>query len=299
MTCTRRAWLTMSGRTIALEDADGGWYCTELDLGYPEVREVVNNRPDADGIDDRTAFMGGRAISANVTVRGAPSIDDVAASFAPFMVPSARPQLHYVLDRGQSSPERVITVRASDYSWPLSGSKTREVHLSWIAADPVARDPNTQTATAWSGVVGLAGRTYNLAFPRVYPPGSGGATRARIVSPGDVPIKPSLRIYGPIAGPTVNLQAYTSANAQIFQAYIWFQPSVTIDAGHWVDVDLARHTVLRDGDPAQSMMASLDWSRTTWPALPVAPNWTSMALSGSGASAVTQVQATWQDGYLE
>lgn len=299
--CRRRAWLTMGGRTMPLEDETVGYFCTELDLGYPDVREVTNNRPDADGIDDRTTLWGARAISADIQVMqsaGANWIDAVAASFAPFMVPSARPQLHYTLDRGPTSPERVITVRASDYAWPLTGSKTRAVHLSWVASDPVVKDPSTATATAWAGVAGALGRTYNLTYPRTYPTGSQGPTTGTLSSPGDVPFKPLLQIFGPISAPTVTLTARDVNNVQLFVARIAFLSSVVIDANHRIDVDLARHTALRDGDPAQSVMALLNWNLTTWPALPVAPSSTTMQLSGTGTTPVSQVQASWQDGYL-
>ena len=49
--------------------------------------------------------MGTRVVSADITaLAGAGArIDDVADNFAPFMVPSARPVLHYVLDRPGAS----------------------------------------------------------------------------------------------------------------------------------------------------------------------------------------------------
>ena len=137
--CIRRAWLTLGALTMPLEDKDAGYYCTELNLGYPEVRDVVNNRPDQHGVDDRTAYFGSRIVSANITAQQAP-VDAVAASFAPFMVPGVRPVLHYVLDR-PGTPERAFTVRASGYSWPVTGSRRRDIQLQWVAADPVAVDP--------------------------------------------------------------------------------------------------------------------------------------------------------------
>src|SRR5215475_9017960 len=101
MVCVRKAWLVLGGSTVQLEDQSKGYFCTSLDLGYPNVREVVNNRPDQDGADDRTRLMGPRAVSADITaIRSVPAqVDAVASMFAPYMVPSARPVLHYVLDR--------------------------------------------------------------------------------------------------------------------------------------------------------------------------------------------------------
>jgi hypothetical protein len=140
--CATRAWLVLGALTMALEDEAGGWFMTELDLGYPEVRDVMGKRPDADGVYDRTQFMGARAVSASVTAvawAGA-RIDDIASRFAPFMAPAARPVLHYVLDR-PGAPERVLTLRAANYGFVIDNPDSREIHLQWIAADPVVRDP--------------------------------------------------------------------------------------------------------------------------------------------------------------
>lgn len=58
--CVRKAWLTLGSTLINLEDPTQGYFCTQLDLGFPSVREVTNNKPDQDGTDDRTRFMGSR-----------------------------------------------------------------------------------------------------------------------------------------------------------------------------------------------------------------------------------------------
>jgi hypothetical protein len=295
--CIRRAWLTLGSLSIDLENPDAGYFCTSLDLGFPEPREVTNNRPDQDGIDDRTRFMGGRVISADVTaILGAGArVDAVAASFAPFMVPSARPVLHYVLDR-PGAAERTITVRGSGYSWPVEGPDQRDIQLQWTAADPVARDPTVQSATAWAGSSTSPGRLYPLTFNRIYPPGGSSPTVGVITSRGEVPVRPMLRIYGPITGPIV-----TVAQTGMAAAYVRFLPSFIINAGQYVDVDTAAKTAYRMGDPTQSVVASLDWQNSRWPyVLPVPPaNFgANLLLQGSSTSGITQVQATWQDGYL-
>jgi hypothetical protein len=286
----RTAWLTLGSLSMPLEDLSAGYGCQSLDLGWPDVRDVVSNRPDADGIDDRTKYMGGRNITADITaLSGAGArIDEVAAAFGPFMVPSARPVLHYVLDR-DANTERTLTLRSSGYAFAVAGPFQRDIQLAWVAADPVARDPAVQTATAWAGT-GVLGRVYNLVFPRVYPVGSAVATRGTIVGHGDVLIRPYLRIFGPITAPVV----------QFFTTSVGYNVTLTsrIDAGHFVGIDTVRHTAWLDDDPNQSVLASVDWNNTKWPTLPNAPDYTSMGLSGSGTTSSSQVAATWQDGYL-
>lgn len=295
MVCVRRAWLTLGALSVPLEDEGQGYFCQSLDLGWPDVRDVVSNRPSQDGVDDRTQYMGSRAISADITAMasaGVGKIDDVASSFAPFMVPSARPVLHYVLDRSGAT-ERTLTLRSAGYAWPIAGPFQRDIQLQWVAADPVARDPVVQIATAWSGTTGALGRVYNLVFDRAYPVGSGVATTGTIIGHGDVPIRPYVRIFGPITAPIVMFQTTGPP-------IVGYAIALTnrIDAGHFVGVDTVAHTAYMDDDPTQSVLADLDWGNTFWPVLPNAPDSTLLSLTGTGTTSSTQVAVTWQDGYL-
>jgi hypothetical protein len=290
-TCIRRAWLTLGPRTLPLEDAAAGQYVTTLDLGYPTVRDVVSNRPDALGIDDRTSLWGERLISANVTATGQP-VDALAASFAPFMVPWVRPVLHYVLDYPEAE-ERTLTVRAANYSWPITGGRKREIQLQWVAADPIARTPTVNEATAWAGTGPVLGRVYDLVPPRAYPVGAGLASAGQIVGHGDVPVQPYLRIFGPISDPRVT---FDTAGPPVKHSEIGML--YRIDAGHFVGIDTRLHTARLDDDAGKSVLSELDWPRLIWPVLPNAPDTTTMQLTGTGTTASSQVAASWQDGYL-
>lgn len=287
-TCVRQAWLTLGSLTVGLEGP--GWFCPSLDLGFPDVRDVVSNKPDQDGIDDRTAYFGARTVTAEITaLAGAGArIDAVAAQFAPFMVPSARPVLHYILDR-PGAAERTMTLRAAGYSWPIVGADSRDIQLQWVAADPVAEDPVEKTATAWSGSSTAPGRLYNLAFNRVYPPGGGSATLGQVRSMGDLPFRPRLRIYGPITHARATVGGQTIVVA--------FLQSYVINAGTYVEVSTANRTAYLNGDPSQSVIANLDWYQSTWGVLPVNVI-NQLALTGSSTSGISQVQAFWHDRYL-
>jgi hypothetical protein len=298
--CGRTAWLDLYGdgtATVQLENEAAGYFCSSLDLGFPAPREVRSNKPDQTGEDDRTQYMAGRVVTANITaVTGAGArIDAVASSFGPYMDPAARPVLHYILDRPGTS-ERTLVMRGSGYSWPIVGAYERNIQLQWVAADPVARDTVTQTVVASTGAAGVAGRVYPLTFSRSYPPGGpGGGTTGTIVSHGDIRVRPLLRIYGPISGPGMYVH-FVSSLGPTWD--IRFISSFRVDAGHWVDVDTRAKTVNMDSDPNQSALSSLDWLNTTWPTLPVAPASSTMNLYGAGTTNVTQCQAIWQDGWI-
>jgi hypothetical protein len=293
MSCVRRAWLTLGASSIDLHDEDAGYVCQSLDLGAPEVRAVVNPRPDRDGVDDRTALFGSRLVQATVSAiaLAGVSIDDVAVSFAPYMAPNVRPTLHYVLDR-PGAAERTLVVRGASYDFALDSDYERDITLQWVAADPIVRDPATHVVTAMAGTVAGAGRAYNLTFPRQYPTGTSSPTTGTIHGNGVAPIEPLLRIYGPITRPVVSIR---EADGSLDT--VGFIASFSVGAGAFVDVDTAARTALYEGDPAQSVLAQIDWTSLVWPSLPPGVDHV-MTLAGSGAGAAAQVQAIWNDGYL-
>jgi hypothetical protein len=299
--CVRAAWLTLGARTIELDNPDGGWFCTSLDLGAPQVRENTYAVPMADGLIDLTQYLGGRVVVAEITtlVGAGAQIDAVAASFAPFMVPSARPVLHYILDR-PGAAERTMTLRPSTtgYAWQIAGASERDIKLSWLAADPAAYDPTTQHAYAWSGAVASGGRTYNLTYPRTYPGGGGAVVNANVRSYGDLAVRPFLQIYGPITNPRVNLTSQVTGRAY----NVNFLAGFRIDVGHRVDIDCAAHTAYVDGDLTQSALGNLDWSTlwasNGWPLLTVDPDWWVLHLAGDSTSNVSQCVASWRDAFL-
>jgi hypothetical protein len=294
MTCIRQAWLTLGSLSVPLESWAGGWFCSNLDLGYPEVREVLNNRPDTDGAVDRTAYMGARIVNAEIKAEAGAGarIDDIADNFAPFMVPSARPVLHYILDR-PGAAERILTLRGAGYAWPIQGDVERDIQLQWKAADPIIRDPTVQTVTALAGAAAGSGRTYPLIFSRTYPLGGGSPSTAVISSPGDVPVRPVLNIYGPVSGPVVTFTPSVGAVSRV-----QFVPAFRIDQGHYVQVDTVAKTAYLDGPGGASELAWLDWFNTAWPVLPTLPATTTMGMTGGSTTGVSQVQAVYQDGYL-
>jgi hypothetical protein len=295
MVCVRSAWLTLGALNVPLEDATKGYFCDTLDLGSPAVRDVVTNRPDQHGVDDRTQYLGARTITADIVASAAAGaqIDAVASSFGPFMDPSTRPVLHYILDR-PGYPERQVTVRAADFGSPIHGADTRDIHLSFVAADPVMRDPTQKVATAWAGSGSGATRVYNLTFNRTYP-GTGSSSTQAICNPaGDVGVRPLFRIYGPATKPQINW--YNIPGGQ--NGWIRTVDGYQVFANHFLDIDSATKTAYVDGDRTQPAMSSIDWQNSLWPLIGPAPAYSIISLNATSTSAITQVQVMWHDGYL-
>jgi hypothetical protein len=293
---SRSAWLVLGNLTVPLDNDDAGWACTELDLGQPDIREVKNNRPDQHGAVDRTAYLGGRVVSAKITSfpGGTVPLDAAIEQFGPFLDPGVRPVLHLTTMSG--APERTLTLRASQYAIPMDYPGQRDAQLQWFAADPVLRDVNVQTATSWSGLGGGgAGRLYPFTPPRRYPAGGSSQANGVIVGRGAVPIRPSLAVYGPITTPKIT---FRTAGGAVMA--VWFVSGYQIAAGHYVSIDTVARTALLDG--TTSAATAIDWVNSVWPVLPNLPDQTTMILAGDSTglvtSGVTQVQASWQDGYL-
>jgi hypothetical protein len=291
----RAAWLVLGNLTVPLDNLDAGWACTSLDLGQPDIREVKDPRPDQHGLIDRTAYLGGRLVSALITAwNGTADMDTNIEQFGAFLDPSARPVLH--LTSLSNKVERTLTLRISPYSggMPMPNPSGRDLQLQWVAADPVLRDVAVKSTTAFTGLP-TPGRAYPLTFNRVYPAG-GGLVNGIISGAGVMPIRPLLTIYGPITRPQINF--FGQVNPYGFQ--IWFNAGYSIAAGHFVVIDTAAHTCWLDN--RTNALGAIDWPNTVWPVLPNLPDTTAMTLAGDAAglttSGVTQVQATWQDGYL-
>jgi len=54
--------------TLELDDCDAGYLVQSLDIGSPDVRDVVSSRPLSDGTIDRTRFAGSRAVTLDLAI---------------------------------------------------------------------------------------------------------------------------------------------------------------------------------------------------------------------------------------
>jgi hypothetical protein len=306
---------------VWLDDLDRGWVCQELNVGYPSLREVVNNRPDQHGTDDQTAYFGSRAVTANITSfqdRDTMALDDIAAQFAPFMVPSARPVLTYST-HSDIGRWRRLTLRPASFDSPMDAPRRiRNIHLGFVAPDPIARDTQQRRAIAQAGDSVRDGRYYNgpptrpgtdfgvidangntgwgFHPDRQYPQGGSDPTVGQIVNDGDVPVSPLLRIWGPIDGPIV-WGSYLDTFANIERRWqVVCRPSLHIDEGQYVDINTDLKTAVRGGT-CQSVLAQVAWMETTWPA--ISPGATSdLRIRGGTTNDATMVEAFWRSGFL-
>lgn len=302
-TLARSAWLVLDGLTVPLDDVDGGWICQQLDLGYPDLRTVIDPTPESHGVVDRSMFFGARTVTAQVMTYagGRMPLDAIVEQFGPFLDIGARPELHYVTEG--NDVERVLVLRASAFSAPMgpgtSGSGTameRPVQFSWVAPFPLPKSAAWKSGTAWAGGQIGTSRTYPLTFPRQYVVGGiGPGVDATLYPGGAVGAKPMVTVYGPISSPVV---LFTNQPSGLVSGRLAFLPGFRIDGNHRVEIDTELHTAFLDGDDEQSVLGQMDWVNTLWPVLPIAPTTVNVKLNGTNTTGISQAVVSWQDVYL-
>jgi hypothetical protein len=301
----RVAWLTLGDGTapLYLDDWVAGYVCTELDLGWPEVRTVVNNRPDQHGTDDRTKLWGARVITAKLEAwpGGTLTVDQVAELFGPYLDPGSRPQLHYLTS---ANDERILTLRPNAFSAPMGTSVVRKFQLSWVAPDPLVYAGALRSGTTIPTIPGLAGRTYDLTFNRTYPAGGQSSQPVTVTNNGDQAAWPTITIWGPVTTPSVTIDYWgdPGGTTNLGKLLVPFVTGYRIDLPHYVVIDTRARAAWLDGDPLQSVVSSIDQTNALWlPIPPVGANhaFGSFSMTGTSMQASrTHADVAWREAFL-
>jgi hypothetical protein len=241
-------------------DADGSgegpFIVTKVDLGAVDVNEDTEPNPAGDGIRDYTSTLGAAPVTVELTAKG-----DATAG----------PQAWLGRLRGLCHPRRRLYLHVGIDEWP----DTRRVLVRGMPAPRDVTDPTPDAQFQWKAPLGylesvtvssvtlnpvgltMPGLAEPISFPVAFPAGNpdGGAP---FVAGGDVPTSPTIDIYGPCAGPTIEND---------LGELIAFKPGFTIPAGHFVRVQpqgpAGLPLVAYDGDTAQQQYGQLDFTQTT------------------------------------
>jgi hypothetical protein len=227
-------------------------HITEVDYGFPEPREILDPRPQADGTIDQTEHFGTRV----VTLTGKVAIDwnsqgrrqRAMDALAPFLRPNVRPWLYSRFDDGQV---RRMLVRADQYSRPQIAN-VQDLSISFKSATGVLED-EVAAVVRMIPEVPVAGREYDLEFDREYPPGTGTAWLA--TNEGNAPADWTATIFGPCEGPAI-VNVTTDEAVDL--------AGLSLNAEQFVVVSSRDHTVLADGLVGSSRWHTVDYVATTW-----------------------------------
>jgi hypothetical protein len=242
------ARLEDGAHVLNLTEANG-WFVQQLDVGYPSVRQVADNRAGADGTYDSTAYFGSRTVS--LVLR---AIGDRRVAFeqlSRFLRPITRPYLYYTVD----GVERRIQLRANSRSSAFVGSPgSQEFLAQWVAPDGVI-EASTETVVVAQATSGAeVGRTYDLTFDRSYaassPVGSVSVTNAGTTFAQDLQIQ----LFGPCTNPRI--ENLTTGEQLRFVT--------TLSSTQFLQINVRDKTVRLNALAGQNRYNTLDFAVSSW-----------------------------------
>lgn len=279
--------------SLRLAPSFGPFGYTDLDLGFPTVRESSSELPDADGTHDDTAYHGARAISLAVTCVENMFSDREVAAWNPavgwnsaaywvqvlgaWLRPSRRFRLYYKLT-GQ--PRRWVDVRASAGSAPIvmDHPGSRDVQLSFVS--PSGRLKSFSTGAGAT----LDGRNYRrvplvatgVAGGQEWPiDWTAGITWGRdVVTPNDIQYQGTVesgfvvRINAGRLAPMQNPRLTVTGPDNVTRTKGF---TMTVPAGSWITIDSETRECFLNHDRASSIdryySAPLVGMSESWPML--------------------------------
>jgi hypothetical protein len=270
---------------LDLDDYDNGLIVSQVDTGWPEVRDEVYPLPDRDGVADYTRLMGQRIVSLTgvaIETKGR-TRQQVLDRLRRFCVPNVRPTLT-IASKGEQP--RKITLRADAHSAPFLHPAGAHFTVAWASADPRFYELEERNLTVLPPMPLDAGRTYDLRFDRTYPPAYGGSGVQTVPSYGHVDTWPTFRFYGPMTNP-----ALTNLDTGEVLAF-----TIDIADRDYLVADTAERAVYLNDDPGADRFANVDVARTTW--FPLRSGFNRLRLTGSAYATPAQTRITWTDAYL-
>jgi hypothetical protein len=240
--------LERDGYPPLLLTRENGWAVRRLDLGYPSPRLVVDDRPQANGTDDRTQYFGDRVVSLDLLATGPrqAKVDELG----PFLVPNARSYLYFPV----GGFERRVLLRARARTAQYRLPERTEVLVQWDAPNGTIETATVQQRTAFAVPETEPGVTFDVDFDIDFPQSSPiGSTS--VVTVGNAFCPPVVDLYGPVTNPSIE-NLTDGFRRLVFAA--------TIADGQFFRVDFRERTVLLNGDPVRNRYNQLDFARSQW-----------------------------------
>lgn len=273
----------------------GPYIVTSIQVGSPEVREVVRTRALADGVFDDSRYLGARAITMSIRMTdglrcGGANMQELVDQLTPYMSPRRRPTLVWHLRNGGL---RSAVVRGVNWGWSIDGSRAANwITPQWVVPSGEILDgaidarrcllikPSTDTEE---------GRTYDLTFPRTYPPSApiGGRT---VTNRGTAATHWTLTIYGPVEDPTFTI------NGVVFSADRL--GGVTLAAGQTLVVSTRNRTVLFNGLANSSRYQNVNYDEWGWDELMLRPGDNTVRFDGDNLTVQSAAELCYTPAYL-
>jgi hypothetical protein len=279
---------------------ENGYVVTSFQLGSPAVREVVHERALADGTVDDTLYVGARAVTVAMTLdqRVAP-LQTLLDRITPYVSPRRRPTLIWTLP-GSETERRALIVRGVDAPFVLERPKFPPVVCQWVAPEGLITSVERTCEWIQPSSDDVDGRTYDecalvpspdrvesatttgRCYDRTYPPAQPRGGR-NIVNAGNEVAEWTAAIFGPITNPTITVNGVVVTVA------------TTLALGESAVIDTRERTILRNGDPTQSLYGLSNYQAWSWDQLRLRPGENNIRYSGTGITVETSAAFCWND----
>jgi hypothetical protein len=274
-----------------------------IQVGSPDVREVVRYRSLADGTLDDTRYTGSRAITLAIRFKdrllgggcsgstGQPTMQSLIDDLTPYMSPRRRPTLTWALP-GSPDDLRAAIVRGVNWGWTVDGPKAQGIAPQWVVptGEILAGGPDALHCVNIRPSVDVEeGRVYDLTFDRVYPPSEalGGRT---INNPGSAPTHWTLTIYGPVVNPSFTVNGVVFRTDRL--------GGVTLAVGQTLVVDTRARTVLFNGLPGSSRYQNTNYDEWNWDDLMLQPGENVVRFDGTTITSQTAADLCFTPAYI-
>lgn len=247
--------LVDGANTMILRPRDG-IAVSKLDLGFPGIREVVEDRTDTSGALDTTSFHGASAVTLTLTLFQQGTTRALIDELRSYCGPSQRPYL-VVSDDEWTSGDRRIQLRADQQSAPIESGKgaLREVQVGWKAPDGIWETAAPVTVTLAADIASTVGLSWPVTWPIAYTP-TQAVGAATITNPGVLPVHWVARLYGPCTAPALRNESLGVTLA--------FTAGLTLNAGDYIEVNSRDRSAYLLSDASQSRLNLLDFVGSNW-----------------------------------
>lgn len=293
---------------IRLIDADLGalelrcdpFVVVSFQISAPAVRAVMRNRALADGAFDDTRFVGARAVTIALRLKGGLRCSTMTTQqlldlLLPFTHPRRRPTLEWSLP-GSDSVIRKLTVRGEGAPIEVASPRAPVVVASFVAGDgTITSARGGEDDDGWqcrlidpSGDV-EAGRVYDLEFDRVYPESSGIGDRI-ITMAGNEDAHWRATIFGPTTDPYLRINGVEISFTE--------QGGLTLVAGESVVIDTRERTILLNGEATESRYDRTNFYEWSWSDLLLKPGENRIRFGADVLGVGSSVNFCWADTWL-
>lgn len=263
-----------------------------FDPGFPDIRQVEDLRPHQHGAANYSRYFGPREVSIEFVLAPGPLnvgfpirvVEDILRSLCN---PALRP---YVVEQLEPSlPARRINVVAGELDMPYTSYNHKVGRISFRAPDGYWESDTLKQYEINSSeeAPNVAGRTYNLTFPRTYPAGQAPVGGTILLNQGTLETYPVVRLYGPFTDAVIR----NSTLDKMIKL-----EAVALAAGNFVEIDFRNRTVLLNGDINGSYYQYVNWLQSEWWELQMGQNL--ITFVPTGYTSATKAIIYFRDNFL-